>query len=261
MSYTQLVQGTCGRCGIVNRVLMPPGTDGLCCCKVCALFTKLQHMTARIDSDSDFRYLRLYRDLQEAAQRFWITPPEMSLHFATNTAPEMSIRPTPILPATSTIASPMHTATADPTLPSIIPPSPENADPRDPNWGPHRMAASAPSITVPALTYNRFSRGTAEHTRNMSQIRIPTDWQVTPRPGEIVDYTPLYCPPSGTPCRFYTIQPIGYACTAFASHMCPACFIIICPGHSADCTQCGIGPLCHFCVRTSAVARSLPFHG
>ena len=117
MSYTQLIQGTRGRCGTANRVLLPPGSDGRCCCNLCPLLIKLQHMSARLDSESNHRYVCLYRVLQEAAQRFWITPPEMNHYSATNTARELSIHPTPIVPTTTTTVSPRQTTIADPTLP------------------------------------------------------------------------------------------------------------------------------------------------
>ena len=149
-------------------------------------------MSARLDSESDHRFVRLYKDLQEAAQRFWTTPQEMNHHFSTITAFELSAYPTPIMPTTTTPTSPAETPAVFYILLPIIPPSPEYADPRDPNLGcPHRTSALAPLITVATPIYNLFSLGTAEQTRHMSQICIPTGWQVTPGQGTLPT-TPHY---------------------------------------------------------------------
>ena len=105
--------------------------DGRYCCILCSLLTKIQNMVARLDSESDHRFPRFYQDLQEAAQSFWITPQEMNHHFSTITAYELSAYPTPIMSKTTTPTSPAETPAVYDTLPPIIPPSPENADPRD----------------------------------------------------------------------------------------------------------------------------------
>ena len=91
---------------------MPPGEDGHYCCIVCALLTTIQQMTTRVDSESDHRIVRLYQDLQAAAQRFWSTPQAMNYHFSIVTAFDLSIHPTPIMPTTT--ASTSHADTPAP---------------------------------------------------------------------------------------------------------------------------------------------------
>ena len=72
---------------------------------------------------------------------------------------------------------------------------------------------------------------------------------------------PLFCLPPGSHCNYYHHHPIGFTCSAPATHTCRACSTPICRGHTADCVQCGLGPLCHFCVQPTNISGSIPFHG
>ena len=176
MARNQVVQGQCSSCGKESRVLMPPEQDGQFSCIVCALLTTIQQMTTRVDSESDHRIVRLYQDLQAAAQRFWSTPQTMNYHFSIVTAFDLSTHPTPILPTTTTSTSHADTPTDEGTLPPIIPPARLVAYARDPNLGcPHRTTALAPSIIVDTPIYNLIAPGTEEQTRHFAQIGISTN--------------------------------------------------------------------------------------
>ena len=261
MSHSPVSQGQCGSCGKTDRLLLLQEEDGHCYCNVCSLLVSIRRMTSRLDSETDHRIVRLYQDLQTAAQRFWSTPQGMNYQFSTGIADHLSIHPTPIMPTTRMTSNPA-VLPPDDTLPPIIPPPTLIAHAGDPNLGcPHRTTALAPSIIVDTPIYNAFAPGTTQQTRHFSQIGIPTDWQVTPRAGSGSRPPPLFCFPPGSQCNYYHFQPIGYACTAFATHTCLACSTSICPGHSADCSQCGMGLLCHFCVMPSKITGTIPFHG
>ena len=201
MSHTEPAQGTCERCGVPNRVLCShePSHD---CCNVCALLARLQQMSSRLASESNFRYVCLYQDLQDAAQRFWTIPqgmdPFTAQHFAPLAFPTLVELTYVVLGVVPILPPGEH-----PVLPSIIPRPPEFTSEVDPNLGcPHTTAVAAPTITVSTPTYNRFSPGTSADTKDMAYICIPTDWQVTPRPSpDTAAMTPLHTPPLGSPCQ------------------------------------------------------------
>ena len=224
MSLHHTVKGQCGSCGKENRSLLPPEADGHSYCAVCSLLVSIQQMTTRIDSDTDHRIVRLYQDLQAAAQRFWTTPHGMVTHQA---------------PLSDRESQRGATTYSDP----------------------HATITFAPAITVDTPIYNVFTPGTSHQTRHFAQIGIPTYWQVTPRAGTGIPPPPLFCLPMGSDCDYYHHHPIGQPCCATATHTCRACSTPICQGHTADCVQCGLGPLCHFCVQPTKISGSIPFHG
>ena len=81
-------------------------------------------MTIRIDSEEDHRIVRLYQDLQTAAQRFWSTPPDLldpQYHVMAETHSHFSASP-------------------------------------------HYRVVVAPSLEVDTPIYNLFVHGTAQHT-------------------------------------------------------------------------------------------------
>ena len=175
MSLHHTVKGQCGSCGKGNRSLLPPEADGHSYCVVCSLLVSIQQMTTRIDSETDHRIVRLYQDLQAAAQRFWSTPHCMVSH----------------QPPTSTM-EPQPGATT--------------------YSNPHATVAFAPAITVDTPIYNVFVPGTEHQTRHFAQIGIPTYWQVTPRAGKGPTPPPLFCFPTGSDCDYYHHHPIGSPC-------------------------------------------------
>ena len=144
ISLHHTIRGQCGSCGKGNRSLLPPEADGHSYCVVCSLLVSIQQMTTRIDSETDHRIVRLYQDLQAAAQRFWTTPHGM-------------------------ISQQSTTSTMD-TQPGATTYS-----------NPHTTVALAPTIAVDTPIYNVFVPGTEQQTRHFAQIGIPTYWQVTPR--------------------------------------------------------------------------------
>ena len=70
MSHSRVAQGQCGSCGKTDRLLLPQEEDGQCYCNVCSLLVSIRRMTSRLDSESDHRIVRLYQDLQTAANAF-----------------------------------------------------------------------------------------------------------------------------------------------------------------------------------------------
>ena len=164
MSHSPVSQGQCGSCGKADRLLLPQEEDGHCYCNVCSLLVSIQRMTSRLDSESDHRIVRLYQDLQTAAQRFWSTPQGMNYQFSTGIADHLSTHPTPIMPTTRMTSNPA-VLPPDDTLPPIIPPPTLIAHAGDPNLGcPHRTTALAPSIVVDTPIYNAFAPGTTQQT-------------------------------------------------------------------------------------------------
>ena len=173
MSHSQVIQGQCGSCGKRNRVLLPPEEDGHSYCIVCSLLVSIQQMTTRVDSESDHRIVRLYQDLQAAAQRSSSTPQCMNYQFSTVIADHLSIHPTPLMP-TMPMASHADVLPPDNTLPPIIPPASQVAHAGDPNLGcPHRTTALAPTIVVDTPIYNVFAPGTARQTRHFRRLAFP----------------------------------------------------------------------------------------
>ena len=224
MSLHSTGTGQCGSCGKPNRSLLPPEADGHSYCAVCSLLVTIQQMTTRIDSETDHRIVRLYQDLQAAAQKFWTTPDVMVTH-----------------------QEPLAHRESQRDAPTPI--------------DPHTVTTFAPAITVDTPIYNILTPGTSHHTRHFAQIGFPTNWQITPRPGTGLPPPPLFCLPVGSDCDYYHHHPIGQSCYATATHTCRACSTPICQGHTADCVQCGLGPLCHFCVQPTKSSGAIPFHG
>ena len=222
MSLHHTVRGQCGSCGKGNRSLLPPEADGHSYCVVCSLLVSIQQMTTRIDSETDHRIVRLYQDLQAAAQRFWTTPHGMISQQSTTSTMDTQ-------PGATTYSSP------------------------------HTTVALAPTIAVDTPIYNVFVPGTEQQTRHFAHIGIPTYWQVTPRAGRGPTPPPLFCLPPGSHCNYYHHHPIGFTCSAPATHTCRACSTSIRRGHTADCVQCGLGPLCHFCVMPTKIVGTIPF--
>ena len=139
MSQVELLQGTCERCGVPNRVLssLPPLQHG---CNVCSLSARLQQISSRLDSESDFRYVSHYQDFQDAAERFWSLPPGMlPLPTRDSALPDF---PTPVEPTDGvTGVNPLaihdRLYGGQRVLPSIIPPCPELASYLNPTWDAH----------------------------------------------------------------------------------------------------------------------------